>query len=113
MPPFDILGRHFGTSGAPQAAILAPRGHSGGPWEQQDGVEVVRDRIFIDFGVILEPVYISFLNSRSLKFHFFGLVSGSLFYRVLNWYFDAWDSEFEVFAKKALQKTIFHRYRFV
>ena len=40
---FDILGIHFGTSGALWRAILAPwdailelRDHPGGPWEQQD-----------------------------------------------------------------------------
>ena len=28
---FDILGNHFGTSGTPWGAILAPRDHLGGP----------------------------------------------------------------------------------
>ena len=28
---FDIPGNHFGTSGAPWGAILAPRDHLGGP----------------------------------------------------------------------------------
>ena len=78
---FDITGCHFGTSGAPWGAILAPRDHPGGPWEQQDGHELVWSRIFIDFGVILGPVYISFLGSRSLKLHFcFGVVSRSFFF---------------------------------
>ena len=38
---FDILGNHFSTSGAPCGAILAPWGHPGGPWEQQDRLEMV------------------------------------------------------------------------
>ncbi len=56
---FDILGDHFGASGAPWGGILAPRGRPGGPWAQQDGHKVVPNRICIDFGVILGPVYIS------------------------------------------------------
>ena len=77
---FNILGNNFGTSGAPWGAILAPRDHLGGPWEQQDGHEVVRSRIFIDFGVILEPVYRSFLNSGRSKLHFVsGLIPEGFF----------------------------------
>ena len=41
-------------------AILAPRDHPGGPWEQQDGREVANNRIFVDFGVIWEPVFVRF-----------------------------------------------------
>ena len=39
-------------------------------WERQDGHDMVRNRRFNDFGMILGPVYISFLSSRSLKYHF-------------------------------------------
>ena len=63
MLPFDILGAilapretlgcHFGISGAPWAVILAPQEHLGGTWEQQDGLEVVNNRIFVDLGMIL------------------------------------------------------------
>ena len=54
------MGGHFGISGTPWKAILAPRDHPGGPWEQQDGHEVANDRIFIDFELILGLVYDSF-----------------------------------------------------
>ena len=50
---------------------MAPRDHAGGPWEQQDGLEMVVYKILFDFGVILGPVYISFLSSRTPKFRFF------------------------------------------
>ena len=74
---------HFGTSGP--------------PWR----TEVVRNRICIDFGVILRPVYIIFLRSRSLKFHFVsGLFPGHFFYRFLSWDFDAGDSKIEVYLRK-------------
>ena len=62
---FDILGEHFNTSGEPSGPILAPRGHFGGQWGQQDGFEMVLYRILIDFGVIVGPVYIYFWSSRT------------------------------------------------
>ena len=102
-------GDHFGTSGAPRETILALRDRPGGPWERQDGHEVVRNRSFIDLGVILGPVYMSFLNSGSLKFPLLpGLVSISLFHGFLSRHFDAGDSSIDVFAKKILQKSTFH-----
>ena len=86
-------GNHFGTSGSfwllglafrglgasiltfwdiilaprahPGGAILALRDHPGGPWEQQDGFEVVVYTILHDLGMILEPVYISLWGSKS------------------------------------------------
>ena len=67
---FGTSGDHFGSSGASQGAISEPRDRSGGPWERQDGRKVVRKRICIDFGVLLGPVYISSLRSRSLNVHF-------------------------------------------
>ena len=54
------FGGNFGISGAPWEAILAPWDHPGGPWEQQDGHEVVNDRILVDLGVIPGPVYVNF-----------------------------------------------------
>ena len=63
-------GSNFGTSGAPWEAILAPRHHPGGPWEQQDGYEVANDRIFADLGVISGPVSVSFWNSRCVFFFY-------------------------------------------
>ena len=72
----SILRSHFGVSGAPWEAILAPRDHPGGPWEQQDGHEVVNNRIFIDFGVISGLVYVIFWDSKCLKVSFiFSFVS--------------------------------------
>ena len=68
--PSLYSGRYFRISEAPWVVILATRGHPGRPWEQWDGHEVVRNTIFIDFGVILEPVYVSFLTSRRLTCHF-------------------------------------------
>ena len=66
----DILGDHFSTSGASRGVILAPRDHAGGPWEQQDGFEMVAYRILLDFGVIFGPVYITFLSSKILKYRY-------------------------------------------
>ena len=49
---------------------MAPWDDLGGPWEQQDGIKMVVYKILFDFELILGPVYISFLTSRSLQFHF-------------------------------------------
>ena len=46
---------------------MAPRDHPGGPWEQQDGLEAVDTRIFVDFGVIWGIVYAGFLISKYFK----------------------------------------------
>ena len=65
-------------------AILAPRDHSGGPWEQQDGHEVVNNTIFVDFGVISGLVYVSFWGSKCVTNRFaFRFVSRSFFDRFL------------------------------
>ena len=107
---FDIhiLEDHVGTSGAPWGAIWAPPDHPGGPGEQQDGHGVVWNSIFIDFRMILGPVYISFLSSRSLKFHFVsGLFPCHFFDRFLNRYFDVGDSKIQVFARNILQTSTF------
>ena len=61
---FDRPVEHFGTSGTPWGVILAPRNKPGGPWEQQDGHEVARNRIFIDFEMILGPYFESFLDTE-------------------------------------------------
>ena len=61
------LGCNFGTSGAPWEAIFAPRDHLGEPWEQRDGNEVARHRIFVDFGMISGPVLL-FLVSLCFEF---------------------------------------------
>ena len=62
---FGTLGYHFGTSGAPWGTILASREHPGGPWEQQDGFEVVDFIILLDFGVILGSYFESFLGTEA------------------------------------------------
>ena len=49
---FDILEAFFGISGAQWEAILAPRDHQGGLWEQQDGHEVANNMILVDLGMI-------------------------------------------------------------
>ena len=70
----------FGISGAPWEAILAPRDHPGGPWEQQDGHEVVNDKNFVDFVIILGLVYVSFWSAKCFKIHcFVGLCPGHFF----------------------------------
>ena len=66
-PLFSSLRLPFGELGAsilaPWETILAPREPLGGPWEQQDGLERVRHRSFIDLGMILRPYFESFLGT--------------------------------------------------
>ena len=57
--------------GAPWGAILAPRDHPGGPWEQQDGHEVANDKIVVDFGLISGRVFVSFWNAKYVFVCFF------------------------------------------
>ena len=57
------MGGHLGI-------IRASRDHPGGPWEQQDGLEVVDNMIFDDFGVTLALAYITFWVSKCLKMFF-------------------------------------------
>ena len=81
---------------------MSPRGHPGGPWEQQDGFEVVNNSIFFDFGVILGFVYVSFWGFKMLKNSFFsGLVSRLFFYRFLLRNFSVWDFQSKIFAWNA------------
>ena len=73
------MGSHFGVSVAPREDILAPPGHAGGPWGQQDGHEVANDWTSIDFGIIFGPVYVSFWGSKCVKNVLFcGLLPGHL-----------------------------------
>ena len=75
------MDSHFGVSGAPWEAILAPRNYPGGPWEQQDGPEVASNRIFIDLGMISGLLYVSFWNSKYIKYRvIFRLASRSSFH---------------------------------
>ena len=90
---FDILGIHFGTAGAPWGVILAPRDHPGGPWEQQDGLEVVQNRISIDFAVILGPYFESLFGTEARNSHFVPqLFPGQCFSWSLCLNFNAWGS---------------------
>ena len=105
----STLGCRFDTSRAPRDAILAPRNHPGGPWEQQDGPEVANNRIFFDFGMIWGPVYISFWKQKCFETCFlFKLVSRSSSHRFLTRIFDVWDLQIVVFALSVLQKSTFH-----
>ena len=56
----STMGSYFGVSEAPWEAILAPRDHPGGPWEQQDAHEVANNRMFVDLGMISGLVFVSF-----------------------------------------------------
>ena len=104
-----LLCGHFGNS----EVILATRGHPGRPWEQQDGHEVVRSMTFIDFGVILEPVYVSFCYFKTLDMSLFsGVLPEPFLYRFLNRHFNSRDSQFKVFAWKVLHKSSFLQNRF-
>ena len=108
---FDIIGAHFGTSGAPWGAILAPRDYPGGPWEQQDGFEVVDNRIFVDFGVISGPVYVSFWGSKCVKIVLFlGLFPGN-FLLISDLNFRRLGLPNRCFRIEVLQNTTFHRNR--
>ena len=77
--PIFVFREHLGD-------LLASRDHPGGPWEQQDGVEVVNNnnKILFDLGMILGVVYVSF--------------GVSFVYRFLNRNFDVWDFTIIAFA---------------
>ena len=90
---------------------MAPWDHPGGPWGQQDGLEVVVSMLLVDFGVVLGPVYISFLISMSLTFHFVsGLFPGKFVFVIEISTLET--SKIEVLARKVLQKSTFHGNRF-
>ena len=85
----STLGSHFGVSEAHWEAILAPRDHLGGPWEQQDGHEVENNRILVSFWV-----------SKCVKILFiFRLVSRSFFDRFLTRISDVLDFKIVVCAR--------------
>ena len=105
---FDTPGDHFGTSGAPLEAMSTPRDHLGEPWEQQHEHEVVRNKIFIDFGVLLGPMYISLYVFKKLETSLCsGLFPGHVFHWFPNRHLDVWGSKFDVFAKNVLLNKIF------
>ena len=89
-------------------AILEPWDRPEGPWERQHGHKVVRNRICIDFGVILGPVYVSFFALMKIEISLFIFVPRSLlFYRFPSRLFDARDSTIEVFARSIAQIDVF------
>ena len=81
LEPFGGLGvsfltfwDHFGISGAPLGAILAPREHlgmpfwhPGGSWEQQAGHEVANDTILVDFWCDFRTYLCQFFGPKILK----------------------------------------------
>jgi hypothetical protein len=81
--PIFVFREHLGD-------LLASRDHPGGPWEQQDGVEVVNNnnKILFDLGMILGVVYVSF--------------GVSFVYRFLNRNFDVWDFQIVVFRMEVM-----------
>ena len=80
----SALGGHFGISGAPWEAILAPRDHTGKRWDEQDGHEVANDRLLVDFGMICGVYLYRFFGSKMLKNRFvFKLAFMSFFQRFL------------------------------
>ena len=100
---FGIVGDRFGTSGAPCGTILAPRGHLGGPWEQQDGFEVADNRIWGLFMSVFES-----RNSSNFVFFWFGLFPGHFFIDLLNQNFGAWDFQIDrSFRRESLANIVF------
>ena len=87
MPCFVILGAYFRISGAPWG-LIGISGPPWGPWEQQDGVEVVNNKILFDLGMILGVVYVSF--------------GVSFVYRFLYRNFDVWDFQIVVFRMEIM-----------
>ena len=98
--PFCLLGLPFRGLGAsiltfwetivaprehPRGPFLAFRDHGRGPWEQQDGLEMIFHRISFYFEVILGPAYISFFEFEKLKMSivFSDLVPGCFLNRFL------------------------------
>ena len=105
---FEVLGNHFRTSGTPWGTMLAYQHHAGGPWEQQDGFEIVIYRILFDLGIILRPVYFSFFECKQLQFHFVSGVLPVHFLSAVAWNSDAWNFQIEVFKWTVLHRSSFH-----
>ena len=79
---------------------------------KQDGLEVVKNRIFVDFGMIFD-LFMSVVWDRNVKkIGLFKLVPKSFLYRFLTRDFDVWDFQNVVSAWKVLQKPTFHGNRF-
>ena len=88
------------------ATILSAWGHPRGPWEQQEGHVGVRNKIFIDFGLIFGPHFDSFLGFDGLNSMFvLGLFPGHFLHPFSNGMIDSWSSQNKVFVRKVLQKN--------
>jgi hypothetical protein len=100
LPPFSYPGDHFVSLGAPR--------------EQQGGHVGVRSKIFIDFSVVLEPNFESFLNSDGLNsvFFFWSLFPGHFLHRFCGGFLGNLSSWDKVFVWKVLQKPRFRQNRF-
>ena len=97
---------HFITLGT----ILSAWGHPRGPWEQQEGHVGVRNKIFIDFGLIFRPHFESFLGFDGLNSMFIlGLFPGDFWHRFSNGIIDSWSFQNKVFVRKVLQKPCFRK----
>ena len=84
---FGTRGVHFVNL----STMLAARGHSGGPREQQKGHVGVWSKIFIDSGMIWGTHFESLLGSDGLDYILFsGLLPAHLFDRSLNGNPDSW-----------------------
>ena len=92
---------------------MALRAHLEGPCEQQDGLEGVRHRIFIDFDGILKPDFESFVGIEARSFILFGLVSRLLFVPILVSKFRRLGLLIQVFLRKVLQESTSHANRFL
>ena len=75
VPPFSRFGEQFSHLGAPRRTILAPWHHLAGPWEKQDGFEMVVYKILLDSGVPILKV----LGAEACNLNFCRFVSRSLF----------------------------------
>ena len=65
--------------------------HPGGPWEQQDGLDRGRHRIFNDLGLMLASFFESLLSTEARNFNLCsGLVPGHFLCRFLNRHLYAW-----------------------
>ena len=107
------MGGHFDISGATWEAILAPRDHPGGPWERE--LDVVNNRIFVDFAMILGLVYVSFWGPKCL--HFF--LGGGWFpgYFFIGFWLEIWtlatSKSWFSHGRYCRNKSAFHGKRFL
>ena len=103
---------HFTTLGP--FCHFSAGGHPRGLWEQQEGHVGVRNKIFIDFGLIFGLRFDSFLGFDGLNSMFvLGLFPGDFLHRFSNRIIDSWSSQNKVFGRKVLHKPCFRENRFL